>query len=226
MKHPGIRATIAQLALAAAMAAVSLVAAGPFAPGRGAWAQAPRDLGAEQFVQTQAQRVISILGDESQGYAERLSTFRSVVDEIADEPRITRFVLGKYARTATPAQMQAFAAVFRQYAQNVYEQRLGDFRGDKVTVTGSVARAPGDVVVNMTIVDGGSSPPVQAAWRVLGSGSNWKVVDLEVSGVWLAITQQQDFVSTIDNNGGRLDALILQLEKLTQQQQTGAAKAN
>ena len=31
---------------------------------------------------------------------------------------------------------------------------------------------------------------------------------LLVSGVWLAITQQQDFVSTIDNNGGKIDVLI------------------
>jgi len=37
------------------------------------------------------------------------------------------------------------------------------------------------------------------------------VVDVQVSGVWLAITQQQDFVSTIDNAGGKIDVLIAQL---------------
>jgi phospholipid transport system substrate-binding protein len=48
---------------------------------------------------------------------------------------------------------------------------------------------------------------------VLNDGSGWKVVDVQVSGVWLAITQQQDFVSTIDNNGGKVDVLIAQLIK-------------
>jgi phospholipid transport system substrate-binding protein len=222
MNNQRPKQTLAGAALAAAIAAAGLGAAWILAPDRAAMAQAPRDLGAEQFVQTQAQRAISILGDDSRSNVDRMRAFRGVVNEIADIPRITRFVLGKYARTTTPAQMQAFAAVFRQYAQNVYEHRLGDFRGDTVTVTGSVVRKPGDVVVNTIVFGPGNSQPQHVSWRVLGSGSNWKVVDLESAGVWLSITQQQDFVSTIDNNGGRVDALISQLEKLTQQQATDA----
>jgi phospholipid transport system substrate-binding protein len=214
--------TLARVALAFVIGAAGLGAASIFAPDRVAMAQIPRDLGAEQFVQTQAQRAISILGDDSRSDVDRMSAFRGVVNEIADIPRITRFVLGKYARTTTPAQLQAFSAVFRQYAQNVYEHRLGDFRGDTVTVTGSVVRKPGDVVVNMIVYGPGGGQPEHVAWRVLGSGSDRKVVDLEDAGVWLSITQQQDFVSTIDNNGGRVDALISQLEKLTQQQATDA----
>ena len=41
----------------------------------------------------------------------------------------------------------------------------------------------------------------------------WKVVDVQFKGIWLAITQQQDFVSTIDNAGGNIDVLINQLQK-------------
>jgi phospholipid transport system substrate-binding protein len=190
-----------------------------------AFAQAPRDAGAEQFVQTQAQRVVSILNDKSRSDAEKVRVFRGIVDQIADVPRITNFVLGKYARTITPAQRQRFATVFREYAQNVYESRLGDYHGETVKVTGSVVRKPGDVVVNTTISGGKLSQPVQASWRVLGSGSNWKVVDVQVAGIWLAITQQQDFVSTIDNAGGNVDVLIAQLEKSVQQQRQKTASA-
>ena len=211
---------------AAAAAAIVLGAAAPInalAPAA-ALAQAPRDAGAEQFVQTQAQRVISVLSDKSQSPADKIRVFRGIVDEIADVPRITSFVLGKYARTATPAQQARFAKVFREFAQNVYESRLGDFHGETVKVTGSVVRKPGDVVVNTTIAGGKLSQPVQASWRVLGSSSSWKVVDVQVSGIWLAITQQQDFVSTIDNAGGNVDALIAQLEKQVQQQNGARAK--
>jgi phospholipid transport system substrate-binding protein len=225
MNNQRPRTTFARAALVAAIGAAGVGAAWLFAPDRAALAQTPRDPGAEQFVQTQAQRAISILGDETRSNIDRTSAFRSVVDEIADVPRIARFVLGKYARTTTPAQMQAFAAVFREYAQNVYEQQLGDLRGATVRVAGSVVRKPGDVVVNTLVFGAASSPPEAVSWRVLGSGSNWKVVDLEDAGVWLAITQQQDFVSTIDNNRGSVDALISQLEKTTRQQ-LGAAKAN
>jgi phospholipid transport system substrate-binding protein len=216
--HPILKA-VAAAALVLGVAA-PLNALAPAA----ALAQAPRDAGAEQFVQTQAQRVISVLSDKSQSTPDKIRTFRGIVDEIADVPRITNFVLGKYARTITPAQRDRFAKVFRQFAQNVYESRLGDFHGETVKVTGSVVRKPGDVVVATSISGGKLTQPVQASWRVLGSGSSGKVVDVQVSGIWLAITQQQDFVSTIDNAGGNVDVLISQLEKQVQQQNGARAK--
>lgn len=205
----------------AALAIVTGVAGGASVlPLSCAWAQGARDAGAEQFVQEQAQRVISVLAS-SQPSADKVRTFRGIVDQIADVPKITRFVLGKYARTITPAQMQAFSTVFREYAQNVYETRLGDFHGETLKVTGSVVRQPGDVVVNTVVVGGKVDRPLPVAWRVLGSGSAWKVVDVQVGGIWLAITQQQDFVSTIDNNGGNIDVLIGQLQKQVEQQRAG-----
>jgi phospholipid transport system substrate-binding protein len=91
-----------------------------------------------------------------------------------------------------------------------------------LTVTGSLARVPGDVVVGTTVAGGDAKQPAEVSWRVMGSGSNWKVVDVEVSGVWLAITQQDDFVSTIDNHGGDINALISRLEVLTRGRPAGA----
>jgi phospholipid transport system substrate-binding protein len=217
---------------AAAAAALVLGVAAPLTAltPSAALAQAPRDAGAEQFVMTQAQRVISVLNDKGQTSTEKIRAFRGIVDEVADVPRVTNFVLGKYARTITPAQRAKFAPLFREFAQNVYENRLGDYHGETVKVTGSVVRKPGDVVVATTITGGKLSDPVMASWRVLGSGNSWKVVDIQVSGIWLAITQQQDFVSTIDNAGGNIDVLIGQLEKQVQQQnqahQSGARASN
>jgi len=215
---------MARAALSALIAAGGVAALSTVAPDRAAHAQAARDPGAEQFVQTQAQRVVSVLNDKGERTPDKIRAFRAIVDEIADVPKITSFVLGKYGRTITPAQRQRFATVFREYAQNVYEKRLGDYHGESVKVIGSVVRKPGDIVVNTLISGGKLDQPVQASWRVLGSGSSWKVVDVQVAGIWLAITQQQDFVSTIDNNGGNIDVLISQLEKQTQQQ--GAARAS
>jgi len=102
---------------------------------------------------------------------------------------------------------------FRTYAEGVYQNRLGDYHGENLKVTGSVVRKPGDVIVNTVVAGGQVSQPLPVAWRVLNTGGAWKVVDVQVSGVWLAITQQQDFVSTIDNAGGNIDVLIGQLQR-------------
>ena len=172
-----------------------------------------RDAGAEAFVQSRAQKIIGVLADKGMTTAQKNASFHTAIDELADVPRVTNFVLGKYARTITPDQKARFSVAFRGYAEGVYQNRLGDYHGENLKVTGSVARKPGDVIVNTVVAGGQVSQPLPVAWRVLNTGGAWKVVDVQVSGVWLAITQQQDFVSTIDNAGGNIDVLIGQLQR-------------
>jgi phospholipid transport system substrate-binding protein len=198
--------------LVAAAAAVAAVGFGT--PGR---AQSARDPGAEQFVQVGAQRVISVLADRNLSEAQKAATFHRAIDDLADVPKITNFVLGKYARTITPAQRAQFTPVFRDYAESVYRNRIDDYHGEILRVTGSTVRKPGDVIVNTQVAGGQLAQPVAISWRVLGSGGGWKVVDVQFKGVWLAITQQQDFVSTIDNAHGDINVLIAQLRRGRQQ---------
>lgn len=183
-----------------------------------AHAQRARDASAESFVATQSQRALAILNNRALPPAAKASQFRGFVNQAVDVPRVTTFVLGKYARTATPAQRTQFAQVFREYASNVYENRLDEYRGERFTVTGSTVARPGDVVVNSTISGGQLRSPEVVRWRLYRAGSSWRVVDVQVRGVWLAVTQQSDFTSTIDNAGGRVDVLINQLRRQVAQQ--------
>ncbi len=182
--------------------------------GTQAWGQAGAQRGdpqAEQFVAIEAQKVLTLLADRNVTAARKSAVFASLVDEIADVPKISNFVLGKYARTITPPQRAAFTSVFRTYLQSVYQSRITQFQGDTLKVSGSTVRVPGDVVVSSVVT--GRRDTVPVAWRVLGGGSAWKLVDVQISGVWLAITQRQDFVATIDNAGGNIDVLIAQLQR-------------
>jgi phospholipid transport system substrate-binding protein len=197
----------------AQLALVAVVGLGVLSQASPASAQASRDPQAEQFVQTRAQKVITVLADKGQSIAQKKATFHQAIDDLADVPKITNFVLGKYARTVTPDQRQRFASAFRVYAESVYQNRISDYHGEVLKVTGSTVRKPGDVIVNTTISGGQVGQPLPVAWRVMGAGTSWKVVDVQFKGVWLAITQQQDFVSTIDNAGGNIDVLISQLQR-------------
>jgi phospholipid transport system substrate-binding protein len=187
-----------------------------------AMAQSARNAGAEQFVQSQAQRALNILSQHHNDVATEKRLFQAFVDQVADVPRITYFVLGKYSRTVSSGQRQEFATVFREYASNVYESRLNQYHGETLKVTGSTARNPTDIVVQSQVSGGKLDQPVGVAWRVIAEGGGWKVVDVQVDGVWLAITQQQDFVSTIDNAGGNVQVLIDQLKRQVVQERGGA----
>ena len=107
--------------LRAGAVALAIIAA-PFsvatAPTLAAAQSAARDAAAEQFVQTEANRALQILRQGNVG-AER-GQFRAFVDQAADVPRITRFVLGKYARTISPAQY----AQFRGRVSRLRKRRL------------------------------------------------------------------------------------------------------
>lgn len=175
-------------------------------------AQGRGDPQAEAFVQAEAQKVIAVLANRGLSVPAKEAAFRRLIDEIVDVPRVTGFVLGKYARTITPAQRLAFNIAFRAYAEGVYQKHISDFRGETLSVVGSVVRKPGDVVVATVISGGAGRKPRNVSWRLLNTGGGWKVVDVQFGGVWLAITQQQDFVSTIDNARGNIDVLIAQLQ--------------
>jgi phospholipid transport system substrate-binding protein len=202
-----LTALLSGLTLAAPLAA--LTTAAPAA----AQTRAERDASAEAYVLTEANRALHILGDKSLSIEGKKTAFRAFVDEVADVPTITGYVLGKYRRQLSDAQYKDFAVTFREYANTVYETRLNTYKGETLRVTGSTVRRPGDVIVTSEVVGGQTRQPIKVLWRILRNGTGqWHVVDVQVEGIWLAVTQQQDFVSTLDNNRGDISVLIGQLK--------------
>jgi phospholipid transport system substrate-binding protein len=209
-----VRANLKSLATAAALGLAAVaplcVVATPAA------AQAIRSHGdpsAEAFVQQQVSQALHILADRSLPVAQKKQDFYAFVNQVADVPRITDFVLGRYRRQITPAQYQQFAQAFRAYADSVYESRIGAYSGETLTVTGSVVRAPGDVVVSSLVQGGDYKGMPVVNWRLIRGPDGWKVVDVQAQGVWLAIVEQQDFTSTLANNNGNIGVLIAQLKR-------------
>ena len=192
------------LAVAAPLGLVVAPAAAQAVRGHG-------DPSAEAFVQTEASKGVAILNDRSLSMAAKKQAFYGFVNQVADVPRITNFVLGRYRRQVSPAQYQQFAEIFRDYADSVYETRLGDYHGERLQVTGSLVRAPGDVVVSSLVTGGDFKGQPVVNWRVLQGPQGWKIVDVQAQGVWLAVVEQQDFTSTLANANGDIDVLIRQL---------------
>jgi phospholipid transport system substrate-binding protein len=183
-----------------------------------------RDPAAEAFVESGTRRVLGVLADRSLTEAEKEAAFHHAIDNLADTARVTTFVLGKYARSITPGQRAQFASVFRTYAESVYRNRLNQYHGETVRITGSIVRKPGDVIVATQVAGGHLAQPEAIASRVMNTSAGWRVVDVQFKGVWLAITQQQDFVSTVDNAHGDINVLIARLQRDIQASQRAAPR--
>ena len=146
-----------------------------------------RDSAAEAFVLSEANKVLAVLGDRSLSIEAKKKTFRALVDEVADVPKITGYVLGKYRRSISDADFREFSVTFREYANSVYENRLNDYKGETLKVTGSTIRKPGDVIVTTEVVGGKTREPIKVVWRVLkGDDARWRAVDVQVQGVWIS----------------------------------------
>ena len=50
-------------------------------------------------------------------------------------------------------------------------------------------------------------------WCVRGKPGNYKIIDVVVEGVSMAITQRSEFASVIQRGGGEFNSLLAQLRK-------------
>lgn len=199
---------------AAAAAATLVIAAAP--------ASSAADPAAEQYVATNANEALKTLSDRGLSAADRQARFRTLMQRFADVPSISNFVLGANAAAqlrADPALAREWNQVFMDYSVAVYEDQLDQFRGNAVTVTGSLERIPGrDVVVKSTITPRGASQAMPVQWRIVKRGAEWKVVDvslvLERNEVWLAQRQQRDFANILGARGD-VRALITAVRQQT-----------
>lgn len=168
---------------------------------------------ARGFVGKMAQQAIDTISNSALGEADRLSKFRDLLTEGFDVPAIARFTLGRYWRVATDAQKAEFLTVFEQLIIDTYSTRFKEYKGEKLTILDSRNEDSDHATVQTQIVDpAGGRQPVRIEWRVLKSSGQLKIVDVLVEGVSMSVTQQQEFASAIQRNGGDVGLFITQLK--------------
>ena len=134
---------------------------------------------------------------------QRVVRFRQLFSQDFDVPGIARFVLGRYWRIATPAQQQEFIRLFTSYIAVAYSDRLAEYSGETLRVTGSRA-APDGSVVSTEIVRPNGAPPAKVDWLLTQQDGAYKISDVIVEGVSMAVTQRSEFASVIQRNGGQV----------------------
>lgn len=180
---------------------------------------APADNPAEAFVQENIEKGYAILNSTTLSDEQRRAQFRDFMLSLTDARRIGMFTLGQYANGASKEDIEAFIDAFSDYAVAVYETRLSKYKGQTLKVTGSVQRAADDVVVSTDVVNPGApnAQPLKAAFRVRKTSDGRPIVtDIQVEGVWLALSQRSDFTGFLQQHGGRLPALTTDLQRQTQ----------
>jgi phospholipid transport system substrate-binding protein len=149
------------------------------------------------------------------GPAKQRAALRTLIRDSFNLELTSQFVLGKFWNEATVAQRTEFQDLFTEYLLNNYVRHIGNYKAETLTIVGSNVVGDRDVLVATSIESAeGLTNPV---WRVRASDAGqYKIIDISVDGVSLALTQRREFASVVNRSG--LDGLLNMLrEKLAAQ---------
>ena len=150
--------------------------------------------GAVELVETLGQSAIWI--SESEDRSEK-NSLRSLIRVGIDLDVISRIVLGKHWNRAKAVQRAEFKNLFTEYLVNLFANHLN--RINALTVVASNRVAGGDILVQ-TGIDR-SSDTVNAVWRVRAWDGEYRIIDVTIDGISLALTHRSEFASVIQRDG-------------------------
>ncbi len=172
--------------------------------------------GAQNFVQSMAQRALDFLESNETDKKEKAKKFENLLEDNFDMKTIGRFALGKYWRSSTKEEKKQYLELFQEMIVNVYSQRLSEYKGQKLETIGSRMTNKRDTLVMSIIKSNDGSPDIKVDWMVRYKNGKYKIIDVKVEGVSMAITQRQDFSSVIQRGGGKVSVLINHLKKINE----------
>lgn len=162
------------------------------------------------YVTDVVRRDTSILQDQ-----ERLRqlAYEAVLPHV-DFVTLSRWVLGKHWRKATPAQREAFMTQFREMLLVTYLRNVTSYRETAVRFQ-PLRVAPQDNRVEVHAeVEPEGMPVVHVMFRMHRVDGSWLIYDVSVEGISLVATHRSGFSQEISRNG--LDGLIARLAEKNQ----------
>lgn len=167
---------------------------------------------AAQFINQLGNQAIDTLRATNLTLDQREARFRGLLSRGFDLRFIGRFVLGRYWRTATPDQQTDYLTLYGEFLLKTYSARLGGYSGETLTVTGTRQATNKDIVVS-TNLNRPSGPSIAADWRVRVIDGQFRIIDIMIEGVSMAVTQRSEFASVVRRDG--IDGLLAILRART-----------
>ena len=147
------------------------------------------------LIEKTASQVIELI-KTTQG-AQREAGIRRVLEQSFDLSYMGQ--QARYLKAAVGAEAHAYA------------ERFGQYGGQTLTL-GKVTTRPNGVTVVDSRLNQSNGQPIKIEWEVRDVGGAPRITDVKIEGVSMVITRRTDFTSYIQNNGGKVEALIQELE--------------
>ena len=137
---------------------------------------------------------------------------RQNLDPYVDSQAFTRIVMGTYATNqySTAAQRAQFEKNFRETLIENYGTAFAKFSNQTYSMRPYKATGSANPVVTIDFLNNGEKIPVSL--QLTDKGSQWKIRNINVSGIDLGLQFRNQFAATVKRNGGDLDKAIANFE--------------
>ena len=166
-----------------------------------------QDTAAGAFLESLTHDVFTKLDDTSLSQTEKERDLRNLFRQNFDTPAISRFVLGKHWRGASTAERQDFVDAFEEMNTRQFLAMVGEFSQEMFSVVKvqEDAAKPSLSLVSTKIAQS-EGEPISAVWRVRNNDGQYKILDIVVEGVSMAITLRHEYGTVVKTDG--VDGLI------------------
>lgn len=139
---------------------------------------------------------------------EKNKIFRQLFTQNLDLDFIGKYVLGRYWRTATPAQQKEFIELYKELNVQTWSKRFDEFKGRQFVFEGtSPANNPNQIFVDTNVPMKEGAPAV-VKWRVNNVNGKLKIIDIIIENVSLAQTARNEYTSFIAKSPKGIEGLL------------------
>ncbi|MGE8541089.1 MlaC/ttg2D family ABC transporter substrate-binding protein [Acinetobacter sp. ANC 3813] len=133
---------------------------------------------------------------------------RQNLDPYIDSQAFTRIVMGTYATNqySSAAQRAQFEKNFRETLIENYGSAFAKFSNQTYSMRPYKDTGSKNPVVTIDFNNNGEKIPV--SFQLADKGSQWKIRNINVSGIDLGLQFRNQFAATVKRNGGNLDKAI------------------
>lgn len=167
----------------------------------------------DELVRQTADQVISELTENRKDLERNPEELYRIVNEIVlphfDFERMSRYVLGKHWRDATPEQQEKFVAEFKTLLVRTYATALFEYTGQEI-VYKPFRHEEGDrKAVVKTEIQPDDGPAIPIEYALAQRGDDWKVFDVKIDGLSLVTNYRSQYGRIVQTQG--VDELITSL---------------
>jgi phospholipid transport system substrate-binding protein len=163
----------------------------------------------EQIVRATSKDVLDIIKKNDKDPVKTRELVDQRLSPLADYERMTSLAVGRYWKSATPAQQDALTKEFRSMMVRTYLSALTLYKNAQINVKGTRAGNDADEQTVRTEVTLPSQKPIPLDFSFEKNGNDWKVYDITVEGISFINNHRNQFGAEIRKDG--IDGLIKSL---------------